>query len=133
MTQAEQARLLVLVVDQNSRSAEVTATHLRYHVKGLEVMTANSLEQTRELVRRHKVSAFVIDLDGADGNGDELLRVVLAGSPEAKGVLIGRGEPPEMDVQPLLEYLRKPFYVDELLEALRPVISPAMDAEVVPC
>ena len=55
---------------------------------GLQVYTANSVTQAKELMKRHRCPVVVVDMHLTDGDGLELMRHFWLEQPEIKGIII---------------------------------------------
>jgi two-component system, cell cycle sensor histidine kinase and response regulator CckA len=93
--------------------------------QGYRVMTANDGEQALELLRmtRRKVALVITDLV-MPGMGGHAFALEVARLPSPPPVLyISAYEKPQGDMA--RRFLQKPFTIDELVGAVRTLISPA--------
>lgn len=117
----------MLLVDDNPTLSLFTAHNLKSAITGLEVLTARSCAEGRELANRYRPQVIVVDHGLPDGSGLDLLRELRVELPTAASILISADvdacanaeKAEELEV----EALRKPFEADDLIEMVRRAIG----------
>lgn len=89
---------------------------------GLQVYTASSVTQAKELMQRHRCPVVVADLYLTDGDGLELIRHFWLEQPEIKGIIISGSEivgfAPEAATSGIQAFLQKPIDLNVLATEL---------------
>jgi DNA-binding response OmpR family regulator len=129
----------VLIVDDNTTLAYFSARNLRSDIEELEVFTASSCAEAREVANRHHPSVVIVDLGLEDGNGLDLMREMKKDSPGLATVLISGEEPPPSSLNGLFGFLVKPYEAEDLVDLVRralraerpePIARPGQEREI---
>lgn len=116
---------LILLVDDDTTALELIRDLLA--PQGIEVHTAESVAQARELSSRESYQAVVTDLKLPDADGIELLEHLRAEYPEVPVIMLTGHATVSSAVEALkkgaFDYLSKPIQIEELLLVLEKAIS----------
>ncbi|WP_046501646.1 response regulator transcription factor [Streptomyces odonnellii] len=127
------AAATVLVVEDEPSIADVLAIALRYH--RFEVVSASTVREAAEAVRRRRPDAALLDVMLPDGDGREIGRQLRASHPETAVVFLTARDAPAEIVGGLAlgdDYITKPFNVDEVIARIRAVLRRTRPADRLP-
>jgi DNA-binding NtrC family response regulator len=116
----------ILVVDDDSSIRRFTCLLLK-RVTEAEVLEAESPRESLRIARSSKmpVRLLISDIDlRAEINGVALASEIVAMSPETRVVLISGGDEPQNGLRPEWRFVRKPFGVSELIDAVDSLLVP---------
>jgi DNA-binding response OmpR family regulator len=124
----------VLVIDDDTRLADMVATYLGQH--GFHVDARTDARSGLAAARAHRYDAILLDVMLPDGDGLALCRTLRAESPVPIVMLTARGDDTDRIVGLEIgadDYLPKPFNPRELVARLRAVLRrmrPAPEREL---
>ena len=116
----------VLVVDDEPAITRLVVHFLRG--EGYEVVPAAGAGEALELITKSRVDVVVSDVVMPEMQGDALIREIKRIAPEIGSVLITGAAGPCLVVPSGTPVLRKPFFKDDLLSAVRSVLAAAQAA-----
>ncbi len=130
----------VLMVDDNASLAYFTARLLQRGIDGLDVMTALSASEARNVVEQYRPSVVISDIKLPDGNGVELVQELARDNPDISAILISGEAPSPATLSNLFGFLLKPYEADALvdlvkraLDGQKPVSRVAFPQSVLQC
>ncbi|MBI3007499.1 MAG: response regulator [candidate division NC10 bacterium] len=118
----------VLYVEDDPADRELTLHHLRQHAPGMEVQVVGTGREAREALRRERFDLVLLDYRLPDGDGLQLLREVLASSPDVPVVMVTGSGDHEVAVGALklgaIDYvIKKPGHLDRLPAVVREALA----------
>jgi two-component system, cell cycle sensor histidine kinase and response regulator CckA len=115
------SNVVILVVDDEESVRKLVAFTLQSD--GYLVLIAGSGTEAVELCRRHDghIDLLISDLLMPGMNGVELAQVLTKERPQTRVLLISGS--PEMEVPPTFQFLKKPFTIAALREAVAGVLG----------
>ncbi len=113
----------VLIVDDEDYVADLIATVLQ--LEGLTVYTAYNGREGLRYARQHPISLLIIDIMMPYISGVELVQQIRQLYPDQPipAILISAGARPD-HMLPQMQFMPKPFDLDELLELIEAFLSP---------
>ncbi len=114
----------VLIVDDNTNLAHLTAYSLKSAIDGLIVLTAGSCQEALILAKEHRPSVFIVDLKLPDGDGLDLIDELKRRFPSVSPILV-TATPWRWDFDSsLFGMLIKPYDPDSLIDLVRQALNP---------
>ena len=111
----------VLFVETDTNFLHNLAHRLRGH--GLEVHESSTVDGVLKKIRDHEVGVILLDLEGLQNQGIELLKTIKAEFPRAEVIVIHGPEQVSLSIEAMkqgtLGDLSVPFDLEELLELIR--------------
>jgi DNA-binding response OmpR family regulator len=126
MKGAERSRMLVCVIDDDTRMREAVCVTL--HLFGFKTVQAGDGDLGLELVRQHKPAIVITDIVMPNREGLETIRAVKQEFPTMP-IIAMSGSDPGKDYLELAQamgadnYLAKPFKPSELLEKVASLVA----------
>lgn len=106
----------ILIVDDEQSMLDFLSLMLKR--EGYEIITANSGQKAREIIKKEKVDLIISDIKMPDIDGIELLKIIKEIIPDANVILITAYASTQTAIQALklgaYDYISKPFDIDEL-------------------
>jgi CheY-like chemotaxis protein len=113
----------VLMVDDNASLAYFTARLLQRGIDGLEVITALSAAEARNVVDRCNPCVVISDIKLPDGNGVELVQELTRNNPDLSAILISGEVPAPANLNNLFGFLSKPYEADTLVDLVKKALA----------
>jgi CheY-like chemotaxis protein len=120
----------VLFVDDDQVLQTLVVQLLKHHLKSYIILSASDTQQGLAQAREHQPDAIVLDILLGDENGWEAAELLKKDEKTRHIPIIvasGAGSPfngpPYIDRSIIAKYIRKPYDVDELSEAIHEVVG----------
>ena len=116
----------VLVVDDDGSIRELVKILLRHD--GFDVEAAANGRAAIDAIEKKDFDAVVLDLMMRDGSGEDVLRTLAVQRPDVKCVVVisasSAAKIAAVDETNVAAKLRKPFDINELIDAVRRCVEP---------
>jgi DNA-binding NtrC family response regulator len=113
----------VLIVDDNTSLAHLSAYALKSAIDGLIVLTAGSCQEALILANENRPSAFIVDLKLPDGDGLGLIDELKRRFPGVAAILATASPLRKEFDQGLFGVLVKPYDPDDLIDLVRQALN----------
>lgn len=117
----------VLIAEDDLKLQRLLHARLQKHKSKFEVLLAYDGEKAIEALKKERISVLVTDLVMPKVDGLELLSYVSKNYPEIPCIVMLAHATPEMEErfsEETFRFFRKPFYLDEIVQAIIQALNP---------
>ena len=121
-TDSERSPAHVLIVDESDDCREVLRTLLEYH--GVATLEAREARQGLTLLRRHRPSVVVLDLDAEAADDEQIRQQYTSGAEENNTALVVLGRARRtFDGLPAGRVISKPYHYAPLIRTIERLLE----------